>query len=56
MMGRLLAHADHWAVIKATCSLLCNLALNSSNLTLFKEAGKHYMRNVGDLPLSQNHK
>jgi len=39
MMGRLLAHADHWAVIKATCSLLCNLAINSGNLALFKEAG-----------------
>ena len=40
LITKVLSTAQHWAVIKAACGLIRNLALNAANIPFFKETGK----------------
>ena len=40
LITKVLSTAQHWAVIKAACGLIRNLALNSANIPFFKDTGK----------------
>ena len=39
LITKVLSTAHHWAVIKATCGLIRNLALNPANIPFFKDTG-----------------
>ncbi|KAL5253504.1 hypothetical protein ACHWQZ_G013336 [Mnemiopsis leidyi] len=39
LITKVLSTAQHWAVIKAACGLIRNLALNAANIPFFKETG-----------------
>ena len=40
LITKVLSTAQHWAVIKAACGLIRNLALNAANIPFFKDTGK----------------